>query len=261
MTSLHGKGGRRLFLHHALTLTDSIEINIRRAEQKVVVVDRCTPFGLDDLQVFITLAESDRLRGTNRGAGRSLAVAATVATQITLNSVMILGVITHRAIGAGHDAFTTAGALRLVNADNAGIRIFGDGLGIYRTRAQAGRTFTVLTGQREKIERRAIGISKPYDAVAVFARSKPVLGLASGFTALASDAMRSDATSKSRGRRQRNLQKKLRRRRARSDRTENPTRAAYALFATRPTIRHQACMLDTDPREPIKLDSLAASFW
>lgn len=101
---------------------------------------------------------------------------------------MPASVITHRAVWAGGDAFTTADTAFFDDGYDAGFGVLADGFGFNRAGAEAGRTFAVLACQLQEIQSRAIVATKPDDAVSPFAGAKAVLGFAGGLTAFTADA-------------------------------------------------------------------------
>ena len=97
-------------------------------------------------QIVVACIETDRPARAGGCTGGAQPVLPPIGAQVAFYRMMIDHIITHRAIGAGHHTFTTAGATGLVNRDHTGIRIFGDRLWHHRTGPQAGRPFAMLAG-------------------------------------------------------------------------------------------------------------------
>ena len=103
-------------------------------------------------QIVVAYIETDRATWAGGCTGWAQTVLPPIGAQVAFYCMMIDHIIAHRAIGTGYHAFTAACAAGFINSDHPGIWIFGYCLWYYWACPQAGRSFTMLTGQGQEIE-------------------------------------------------------------------------------------------------------------
>ena len=106
----------------------AVQIDCRRAKQERIIVDAPAILRHGLAIQCVTLSKADGIGRADRGAGGGwLAISAALDAQVAFDCVMAASVIAHGAVGTGGHAFAAADAQVLVDLNDAGFRIFGDG--------------------------------------------------------------------------------------------------------------------------------------
>ena len=126
--------------------------DVRRAKQERIMVDCLAVVAGRFGQIVVACIETDRPARAGGCTGGAQPVLPPIGAQVAFYRMVIDHIIAHRAIGTGYLAFTAACATGFVNRNHTGIWIFGYCLWYHWACPQAGRSFTMLTGQGQEIE-------------------------------------------------------------------------------------------------------------
>ena len=132
-------------------VTRSAQVNRCRLLQEVIGVENFAAVLPGLLEQRGAVIEGNRARRADHGAGWPQVALPALGAKVALDRVMLLGVVTDGAVGAGQGAFATAGAAVLVHRHHAGNRVLGNCLGINRAGAQAGGALALLAGDGQEI--------------------------------------------------------------------------------------------------------------